>query len=631
MPKTSSYKFKAEVNQLLNILVHSLYANKDIFIREIISNASDALDKIRFEMNRGTETADPEAELGITVHCDPDNGVLTVTDTGVGMTREELISNIGTIARSGSARFIQEAAEAKDNVENIIGRFGVGFYSVFMAAGEVVLRTKSFQPDAPAVEWRSDGKESFKITELNGNIPRGTSVEIHLTEEAKEYAREDRVKAIIREHSSFISFPIKVGEERINTQPAIWREPKFNIAEEQYNDFYKFLTYDPDPPLLTIHVSVDAPVQYNTLLFVPGRSLDLPGMAPEPVGLDLYCQRVLIRRGDKDLIPEYLGFVRGVIDSEDLPLNINRETIQENALVRKIAANVTKQILSHLAKLAESDPDKYNTLWQTHGRLLRRGYNDFVNRDKFAELLRFNTSACADGEELVSLAQYADRVKDGQKEIYYAAGANRAAMELNPHLEMFRAKGLEVLYLYDPFDEFGLDALGKYKDFPFKSVERTEPGELDQFDQADEQPKSDPLSEEDRGRLDDFLARIKDILGDRVTEVKISSRLSKSPVCLASPDGSMTSSMEKVMRLVNQDSSVPAKVLEVNADHPLIRNLLSLFKNSPEDGYLALAVEHLFESVLLLEGYLSDPQTTAGRMQSLLEQSSAWRLAVEKK
>ena len=631
MPKTSSYKFKAEVNQLLNILVHSLYANKDIFIREIISNASDALDKVRFEINRGAEVIEPEVELGIVIQCDPDKGILTITDTGVGMTREELISNIGTIARSGSAQFIQQAAEAKESVENIIGRFGVGFYSVFMAAEEVVFRTKSFQADAPAVEWRSDGKESFKVTELNDDIPRGASVEIHLTEEAKEYAREDRVKAIIRDHSSFISFPIKVGEERINTQPAIWREPKFNIAEQQYNDFYKFLTYDPDPPLLTIHVSVDAPVQYNALLFVPGRSLDLPGTAPEPVGLDLYCQRVMIRRGDKDLIPEYLGFVRGVIDSEDLPLNINRETIQENALVRKIAANVTKQILSHLAKLAESDPEKYNTLWQTHGRLLRRGYNDFINRDKFAELLRFNTSAGADGEELTSLAQYTGRVKDGQTEIYYAAGANRAAMELNPHLEMFRAKGLEVLYLYDPFDEFGLDALGKYKDFPFKSVERTEPGELDQFDQADEQPEAEPLSEEDQGRLNDFLARIKDILGDRVTEVKVSSRLSKSPVCLASPDGSMTSSMEKVMRLVNQDSSVPAKVLEVNADHPLIRNLLSLFKNSPEDGYLTLAVEHLFESVLLLEGYMSDPQTTAGRMQSLLEQSSAWRLAVEKK
>lgn len=624
-----NFEFKAEVRELLNILVHSLYTNREIFLRELISNASDALEKARYQANRGEELADKDLELQIHIDCDEDAGLLTISDTGIGMSRDEVIANIGTIAKSGSAEFLAQASASKNDLGALIGKFGVGFYSVFMAADEVVITTKSAQPDEPAVVWRSDGLGAYSLEPGPEDFKRGTRIKIHLKDDAKEFAVQDRIKAVINKHSGFIGFPVYVGEDQVNTIGALWREPKFNIKPEQYNEFYKFLTFDSEAPFETLHIAVDAPVQYNSLLFFPSKSLNIPGWQGERPGLDLYVNRVLIQKGNTDLIPEYLGFMRGVVDSEDLPLNISRETLQENLALNKIAGNIKKQILSHLAKVADDDEERYQEFWKQHGSIFKVGYNDFGAREKFADLLRFNSSVHDDAAGLVSLAQYVERMKEDQKEIYYAFGPSREAINLNPHMEIFRAKGLEVLFLFDPIDEFAMDSLRQYKEFDLKPVEHASSESLDKFDSKQTEDKPEALAGIDKDDYDKMLERIKTILGDRITEVRSTGRLQESPVCLVSPDGAMTGSMEKMMRIVSKDDSIPQKVLEVNPDHRLVRNLLSIFQKGPSDRYLATVVEQLYESALLLEGYLKDPHAMVGRIQGLMEQSSAWYLEVK--
>lgn len=625
----SQYEFKAEVKQLLNILVHSLYTNKEIFIRELISNASDALDKLRFETARGTEVVDSGQPLEIKLTFDTDQNTLTVFDTGVGMNEEEIVENIGTIAKSGSAEFLKQATQAEGSLDNIIGQFGVGFYSVFMAAREVVIETRSYRKDDQPIRWRSDGLGSFQIETLDEALPRGTRMIVHLKDEAKEFADKNRLIDTVKTHSNFISFPIFVDDEQVNTIPALWRESKFSIKQEQYDEFYKFLTFDSDEPLATLHIAIDAPVQYNSLLFVPQKNFDVFGMNRERPGLDLYIRRVLIQKGNKDLIPEYLGFVRGVVDSEDLPLNISRETLQENAALNKIAGNITKQILNHLEKLAKEDPDKYKTFWNEHGKVFKLGYNDFVNREKYAPLLRFDSSKAAGEVELVSFDDYIARAKTDQNEIYFVFGPSRESIALNPHMEIFRQKDLEVLYLYEPLDEFAMESIRQYKDFTLKSIEHAALDTLEKFESKEAEDKPEPLADEEKKDFDKFLERIKEVLGDRVTQVKISGRLTGSPCCLVNPDGGLTSSMQKILQIASKDTSIPSKVLEVNQEHKLIRNLFRIFKDNPQDDYLTTAVEQLFESSLLLEGYLKDPHAMVSRMQNLLDKSSGWYLAVK--
>jgi molecular chaperone HtpG len=627
--KVDQFEFKAEVRQLLNILVHSLYTNREIFLRELISNASDALEKVRYETNRGAELANQDQELRIQLGFDPEAKLVTIKDSGIGMSRDELISNIGTIAKSGSAEFLAQAAGGKDDLGALIGQFGVGFYSVFMVADEVEILTKSAKTDEPAVLWRSDGLGSFTLEPGPDDTKRGTTITVHLKEDAKDYASAERIKDAITRHSGFIGFPILVGEERVNTIGALWREPKFSIKPEQYEEFYKFLTYDPNPPFETLHIAVDAPVQYNALLFIPEKGMDLPGFNSERPGLDLYVNRVLIQKGNTDLIPEYLGFVRGVVDSEDLPLNISRETLQENQALNKIAGNIKKQILSHLTKLAENDEERYVEFWKQHSSLFKAGYGDYGNQEKYAKLLRFNSSVHEDSSGLVSLEQYVSRAKEGQKEIYYAFGPSREAINLNPHMEIFRAKGLEVIYLFEPIDEFAMDALRRFQDFDLKPVEHASLETLEKFESREAEDKPEPLAGDDKTDYDKMLERMKTILGDRITQVRSSSRLQESPVCLVNPDGGMTSSMEKIMRIVSKDDSIPQKILEVNPDHRLVRNLLRIFQSGPSDRYLASVVEQLYESALLMEGYLKDPHSMVSRIQDIMEKSSAWYLEVK--
>ncbi|MDD3311647.1 molecular chaperone HtpG [Pseudodesulfovibrio sp.] len=633
MGKETTHKFKAEVSQLLDILVHSLYTNKEIFLRELISNASDALEKARFKAtSQGAEDA-VAPEIRIT--ADKDAGTVTVTDTGVGMTRDELMRNIGTIAHSGTAEIARLAQDGKESLDALIGRFGVGFYSVYMVADEVTVTTRSMDPDAEPMAWTSDGRNDYKLEALDGeaakDLPRGTRIEVKLKKDmVSQFANPAALRNIVKKHSNFINFPIFVDGERVNTISALWREPKFQITGEQYAEFYKFLTYDSEDPLDTLHTSVDAPVQFNALMFIPKHGDDPFGMNRENRGLDLYVRRVLIERQNKDLLPEYLGFVKGVVDTEDLPLNISRETLQDNLLMRKISSTLVKQVLDHLAKAAKDDEDRYAEFWRAHGLLFKAGYMDFLNKDKFATLVRFNSSHHDDAKGLASLADYVSRAKEGQKEIYYAYGPSREALALSPHLEVFRRKGIEVLYLFEPIDEFVMDALRDFEGNALVSAEHADMSKLDPFADVEAVERPEPLSEVQKPLLDKLLARFKAVLGDAVTEVKATDRLSSSPVCLANPDGNVTSSMDKIMRVVSKDTSIPRKVLEVNPDHPLMRNLLAICEKDENDPFIDQAANQLFESALLLEGYLTDPHALVGRVQDLLTKSSNWYVETRK-
>lgn len=642
MPENTaqSCEFRAEVRKVLSILTNSLYTNREIFLRELISNASDALDKLRFRSNRGETPRHDDLPLEIRISLDKDAKTLTIEDTGLGMTAAELAENLGTIAKSGTEAFRAQLAaeEAKADGEkadaaNIIGRFGVGFYSVFMVAEKVDVTSRpAFGDDDSAATWTSDGLGTYTVAPAGDDAPqRGTRIVAHLKEDAAEFLEKFRVESVIRKHSAFVPFPVLVDGEQVNTQPALWREPKSSVTKEQYDAFYQALTYDSKAPLDVLHISVDAPVQFNALLYIPDVRQDLFGLDRDFWGLDLYASRVLIQHRNKELIPDWLAFLKGVVDTEDLPLNISRETLQENVVLRKINQTIIKQTLSHLEKLAAKDAGKYAAFWRLHGRIFKLSYQDFANRERIAGLLRFNTSALDDGEALSSLDEYMSRAPEGQKTFWYVSAPNREAARLSPHLERFTRKGIEVLFLYEPVDEFVMEGMGKYKDWEFKAIENAADDALDAFaDKADsEKPAAAPLSDDDNASFDKLLERIKEILGERVADVRVSHRLADSPAVLVSPDG-MTSSMEKLMRAMQKDDSLPVKVLEVNRDHVLLRSLLKMFKADPRDKPLAGMVENLFDACMLQEGYLRDAQMLAGRSSHLLEQAAAWYVEVKK-
>ncbi len=633
-------QFRAEVRKVLHILTNSLYTNREIFLRELISNASDALDKLRFRVNRGESPREPDLPLEIRISLDKDGKYLTISDTGLGMNASDLAENLGTIAKSGSEDFLnslaREAAKGQEGAEeaatadaaSIIGRFGVGFYSVFMVADkvEVISRPAFGNADEKANVWTSDGLGTFSVSEHEGPEPvRGTIIKAHLKDDCLEYAEKFRVESAIRKHSAFIPFPIFVDGEQVNTQPALWREPKSKIDDAQYADFYQALTYDAKAPLDVQHIAVDSPIQFNALLFIPDFSLDFFGADRDYWGLDLYARRVLIQHRNKELIPEYLAFLKGVVDTEDLPLNISRETLQENMVLRKINQVIVKQTLGHLEKMAKDDAEKYKRFWEMHGKVFKLGYHDFVNKERVAALLRFNSSALAEAGDLTSLDQYIERASKGQNVFWYVTAPNREAARLNPHMELLRKKGLEVLFLYEPVDEFVMDGLGKYKEWEFKAIESATDEALAEFaDKEKPQVETSPLTDEEKSDFDALRARMKEILGEKVKEVRISRRLAESPGVLVSPDGAMTSSMEKMLKIMQKDDSLPVKVLEINQDHPLLRSMLRIYKADRDSRVLGEMTQSLFDSCLLLDGYLKDPQVFAKRSNELLTQAAAW-------
>lgn len=622
------FEFKAEVRQLLDILVHSLYSSREIFIRELISNANDALDKVRIHTLTNEEMNGKNLPLEIRISCDKDKNKLIIEDTGIGMTREELINNIGTIAKSGTAEFINQLKESKGDTGNLIGRFGVGFYSVFMAASKVQIITRSVTPGAEAVAWESDGLGEFTVGESDEKIERGTRIEIWLKEDTKQYSEVDTVKSVIKNHSNFINFPVFVEKEKINTLPALWLQSKSSIKKEDYQEFYKFLTYDSNPPLDVIHVSVDAPLQFNALLFIPEKSLDFFGMMKEDMGLDLYVRKVLIQHKNKDLIPEYLGFIKGVVDSEDIPLNISRETLQENANFSRISTSITSQILNHLIKMAKDRPEDFAKFWKEHGKIFKLGYQDFMNREKFAQLLRFNASYSDKEEDLTSLEEYESRMVNNQKEIFFITATSRAALLKNPFLDTFRSKGIPVLFVYDPIDEYVISSMFKYKDFTFKAANSADFDSLNKFDDInpEEKPSVEELSREDKKHLDSILEKWKDSLGDKVKKVILSKRLKESPVVLASEDEGMSSAMLKMMRMSGQDIPVPPKVLEVNKDHKLIREMIAIYKLDKSDALLQRYFDQLYLISMLYEGELNESYQLVEKSFDLMTDAAGWYL-----
>ena len=653
----TTHQFRAETCKLLNILTHSLYTNHEIFLRELLSNASDALEKVRFLQATGGEVRDPELPLEIRIATDKENHILTIADTGVGMSEQDLIDNLGTIARSGSEQFLRERASEQgdaakdaelvddklpgddgeepivehddsktDDAAQIIGRFGIGFYSVFMVAQKVEVTSVPAAGDGTAHVWTSDGTGSFTLRTVEGaeaeGLKRGTSVKIFLRDDAREYEEKWRLESVIRKHSNFLPFAIELDGSRVNTTAALWREPKFSVTKEQYDEFYKFLTFDQKEPLDVIHFSVDAPVQFNCLLYVPGSAVEVFNERKDEWGPDLYVRRVLIDRHNKELLPNWFAFMKGVVDTEDLPLNISRETLQENTVLRRISQTATRQLLTHFERMAKSDAEKYEKIWKLHGRYLKFGFDSYQYRDRVAALLRYATSA--QDEKLSSLDDYVARMKPEQKEIWFVAGATLEAAKVNPHLSRFRRKGIEVLYLTDAIDEFALETLMQYKEHPFKSVELADAAALDAFpDVEGAEPKPEPLAEEKKPELDALVAAVKDILGDQVKDVRITERPIDAPACRVSADG-VSSSMEKLMRVMQKSDGIPQKIFELNPDHSLVRALMGICAADASDPMLKDMVNSLFDSTLLLDGYMNDPFAMAERSMRLLKQAAGW-------
>ncbi len=657
---SATHQFKAETHKVLNILTHSLYTNREIFLRELLSNASDALDKLRFKQNKGEAIIHAELPLEIKITTDKESNVLTIQDSGIGMTQKEMQDNLGIIAKSGSEKFLKDIGDnscdssnlnidpyaeeeiiektdgANSDASQIIGRFGIGFYSVFMVANKVevysipALENAKQEGDAKAYMWSSTGSDTYTITPLEEveNLTRGTMIKVYLKDDAKEFAETFRLENIIRRHSNFLPFPIMLDDKQINTTPALWREPKFNIKKEQYDEFYKFLTYDSENPFDVIHLSVDAPVQFNALMFIPNKSEDYFMDQKDTWGLDLYVRRVLIEKNRQELLPNYLAFMKGVVDTEDLPLNISRETLQENIVLKKIAQTIVRQIMSHFEKMAAQDKEKYNEFWNKHGKYFKFAFNDFIYRDRVAKLMRFISSS---SDDLLSLDDYVARAKSGQKEIWYVSASSKEAAKLNPHMERFTRKGLEVLYLLEPVDEIALESLAKFNDFTFKNIEQADAHALDSFPDVEENKTELPkLTELEQTEFDQMLDRIKEVLGDKVKDVKSTDRLSGSPACMASADG-VSSTMEKLMRSMQKDDSIPQKVLELNPNHNLVRSLLAIYKDDSRSTLFEEMVWSLFENTVLLDGYMNDPYLMAQRSLKLMEKAGQWYMDLRSK
>ncbi|MCA9178454.1 MAG: molecular chaperone HtpG, partial [Planctomycetales bacterium] len=453
-------EFKAEIKKLLDILIHSVYTSKDVFVRELISNAADALEKARFRQASGETLQDSDLPLEIGLETNEEDRILVITDTGIGMTADEVDANIGTIAHSGATAFLEQLQRSKQSESgaegepaeagvNLIGRFGVGFYSVFMAAEKVVLTSRSADPDAAGVVWTSDGAGEYTLAAAPEEQPRGTRIEVHLKKESDEFVDASHLKSIVQRYSNFVPFPIKLNGEQVNRTTALWREPASQVKDEDYNEFYKLVSHDYQDPLLHLHHSVDAPLQFKSLLYVPQTSPEAMGFGEGEVSVQLYVQRVLIDGDNQYCLPKYLRFVKGVVESEDLPLNVSRETFQHNRMIAKIRDILTRKLLDRFLKLAEDDEETYNKFWQTFNRILKEGYSDHANKDRFQDLLRFNSSRHDDEEGLVSLKQYVETMPEGQKAIYFLTGPTREALQRDPRLELFRKHRLEVLYLYE--------------------------------------------------------------------------------------------------------------------------------------------------------------------------------------
>ncbi len=615
------HEFQTEVSQLLDIIVHSLYSQREIFIRELISNASDALDKMKYLTLTNDSFKGMSFEPRIDIEFDEENHeTLTISDNGIGMNREGLIEELGTIAKSGTKSFLAQLSGDAKKDSNLIGQFGVGFYSAFMVAQQVEVISRK-AGEEQAWRWRSDGKGGYEIEEAKKDS-QGTEVTVYLSDDAKEFGNRWQIEQVVKKYSDHIAFPIYLhyekkeyddsGKEKgsaqtveqLNSASALWKRPKSEISEEDYNEFYQALAHDTDDPLLHLHTHAEGTLEYSTLFFVPKRApFDLYHADYRP-GVKLYVKRVFITDDEKELMPTYLRFVRGVIDSEDLPLNVSREMLQHNRVLANIRQASVKKLLGEFERLAKDEPEKYTQFIEQYNRPLKEGlYGDFANRDTLLELVRFKSSKA---EGWVSLAEYKERMQPDQKAIYYITGGEEYTLRNSPLLEAYRKKDLEVLIMDDEIDEMVVPMIGTYQDVELKAVNRSEVGE-DIKDEADKAKAEE---------LKPVVERIKTALGDRVKDVRVSARLDESPSCIVLDENDPSMKMQELMRAMGQTEMPEVKpILEVNPKHPILESL----KNHEDDGMVADVAFLLLDQALLVEGApVKDPAEFVKRMNKIL-------------
>lgn len=610
----TTHAFQAEVKQVLDIVAHSIYKDKDIFLRELVSNASDALEKLRYTQLTEKAVFEPERELAVEVSTDEAAGTLTIADSGVGMTREELVENLGTIAHSGTKAFLQKLKENGGGNENLIGQFGVGFFSVFMVADEVKFYTRTWREEGESLCWTSDGNGAYTIEDAGEALPRGSRLVVRLKEEFKDFAKKEKVKDVLERYSKYIAFPLKLDGEKLNTMQALWLKSKSEVSEQEYKDFYKFLCHAWDEPQDRLHFSADAPLAINTILFFPTHNPETLGFGRATPEVSLYCRKVLIDAEPKNLLPEWLRFMKGVVDSADIPLNISRETLQDSTLIQKLNRVLTKRVIKHLEERAKKKPEDYAKFWRDFGNYLREGIaTDYDNRAALAPLFRCESSIL-DAGTLTSLPEYVERMKDSQKEIYYLVGANREAIESGPYLEAFKSRGVEVLFLYDGADDYVMNQLGSFKE---KSIVSADSADIELAD-APQTGTGEPLSED---AMKSLCAWFAETLGkEKVAECSAGKRLVDSPAVALNPDKFMTASMRRMMRLMTKDAGTADKPVavkvELNPRHPLVHKLDALRGSNPE--LAKLVAEQVLDNTLIAAGLLDNPRGMTQRIYELL-------------
>lgn len=611
-------QFSAEIGKVLQLMIHSLYTNKDIFLRELISNASDACDKLRYEALSNPSLI-TQSELKIQLTVNKDAGTLTITDNGIGMNEQDLINNLGTIASSGTQKYIEQISQNPKSDINLIGQFGVGFYSAFMVADEVtVVSTKA--GESKSYMWKSDGHNDYEVSETD-SAPTGTSITLKIKDSEVDFLDKFRLKHIISTYSDHISFPIELDSEVVNTASAIWIRNKNEITEEQYNDFYHHVAHLPDTPWLKLHNKVEGNIEYTSLLYIPStKPFDL--FHPDrKTRVKLYVKRVFITDEGVSLIPQYLRFLRGVVDSEDLPLNISRETLQNNLTMDRIRKSLVKKVLSELKTKAKEEKEEYAKFWKNFGEVMKEGLCEgaLEEKESLLEACKFYTNRL-ENNELISLEEYIERMAEGQNQVFYLTGDNIEVLRKHPHLEGFNKRNIEVLLLADHVDDFWVNVVNQYKNYEFTSVSSST-FDLDSIKKLD---KEEEKSEASNDNEKDVLDYIKKIIGNKVKDVRTSTKLVDSPACLSVPEGGMSIRMERYLIDQKQLKSATAKILEINLTHPIIKKIANDLKANNSNEETSDLAQIVFDQACVIEGEpLSDVAAFTSKMNKLIERAVA--------
>ena len=602
--------FQTEVRQLLDIVIHAFYSDREVFIRELASNASDALEKLRLKQLTEPSIYQPERELRLSITTDEEKRTLTIADAGIGMTRDEVVEYLGTIAHSGTKKFLELMKETKGGTQDLIGQFGVGFYSVFMAADEVEVTTRSWEPEAAPVRWVSDGQDGYSLGEAPTDTPRGTSILIRLKEDAAEFAKAERVRLILEKYSNFIGFPIDFNGEHLNTVQAIWMKNKKDVSKEEYEGFYKFISHPDAEPLSYMHFSADAPIVLNSVLFVPTENPEAMGFGRCEPEVALYCHKVLIDSKPESLLPEWLRFLSGVVDSEDLPLNISREMLQDNSLLRKISGIITKRFIKHLEDLSKSDAEKYESFWRQFSRFIKEGIvTSWEHKEALGKLMRFESTFTEAGK-LTSFADYISRMKENQKDIYVLFGESRTQLERSPYLDALKARGFEVAFFTDGGDQFVVDSLMRVEEKELKAINRAN---LD-LPPLEAQPDTPSLDEAQAKSLTEWA---QEVFKDTLSKVTTGERVSSAPAIALQGDHDLSPDVKAYLKAMGQTVPETHPQIEFNPHHPLVQKLADL---QTQDADLAkLLAGQLIDTALLRAGLLDDPSKLAENSQQLLE------------